>query len=329
MPKISVIVPVYNVADYIERCAVSLFEQTLHDIEYIFIDDCTPDDSMKILQSVIEKYKLRLMAEEKIVKIGSMPANSRQAAVRRHGILLATGDFIIHCDSDDWVDIDLYEKMYNEAIQSRVDVVMCPICDEYKDCARMRPMDVLPATCPEVVENWYKISISMYSWNKLVRRSIYMNHNILPFDGVNMWEDNGLMMRVMYHAKGLSRIDGPVYHYNQANINAMTNGYGRGAVDQMIKCANELDAFFKSKPDATKFEKTIKTIKFMAKLNLVTTRFNWLREFYRLFPESNDAVKWIGLDAFSKKGKIRFLFVKYHLAWLFVLMFKIKSSFTK
>ena len=60
MPKISVIVPVYNVADYIERCAVSLFEQTLHDIEYIFIDDCTPDDSMKILQSVIEKYKLRL-----------------------------------------------------------------------------------------------------------------------------------------------------------------------------------------------------------------------------------------------------------------------------
>ena len=109
----------------------------------------------------------------------------------------------------------------------------------------------------------------------------------------------------------------------------MTNGYGRGAVDQMIKCANELDAFFKSKPDAAKFEKTIKTIKFMAKLNLVTTRFNWLREFYRLFPESNGAVKWIGLDAFSKKGKIRFLFVKYHLAWLFVLMFKIKSSFTK
>ena len=95
MPKISVIVPVYNVAGYIERCAMSLFEQTLHDIEYIFIDDCTPDDSMEILQSVIEKYKLRFMAEKKIVKIGSMPANSRQAAVRRHGILLSTGDFII------------------------------------------------------------------------------------------------------------------------------------------------------------------------------------------------------------------------------------------
>jgi len=76
MPKISVIVPVYNVAGYIERCAMSLFEQTLHDIEYIFIDDCTPDDSMEILQSVIEKYKLRFMAEKKIVKIGSMPAHN-------------------------------------------------------------------------------------------------------------------------------------------------------------------------------------------------------------------------------------------------------------
>lgn len=329
MPKVSVIVPIYNVAGYIERCVTSLFEQTLDDIEYIFIDDCTPDNSMEVLQSVIEKYQLRFVEEKKVVRTERMLTNSHQATVRKHGIQLATGDFIIHCDSDDWVDNDLYEKMYNEAIRSGADVVMCPICDEYKDHARVRPMNVLFATCPEVVENWYKISVSMYTWNKLVRRSIHTDHNILPFEGINMWEDNGLMMRVMYHAKGLSQIEGSVYHYNQANITAMTSGYGREAINQMIKCANELDAFFKSKPDTAKFEKTIKTIKFMAKLNLVTARFDWLREFHCLFLESNEAVKWIGLDAFSNKGKIRFFFVKYHLAWLFVLMFKIKNSLTK
>ena len=60
MPKVSVIVPVYNVERYIERCAMSLFKQTLNDVEYIFIDDCTPDDSMSVLQTEIEKFKSRL-----------------------------------------------------------------------------------------------------------------------------------------------------------------------------------------------------------------------------------------------------------------------------
>lgn len=56
MPKVSVIIPVYGVEKYIERCATSLFEQTLDDIEYIFVDDCTPDASMKLLGRIIEKY---------------------------------------------------------------------------------------------------------------------------------------------------------------------------------------------------------------------------------------------------------------------------------
>lgn len=329
MPKISVIIPVYKVSLYIERCARSLFEQTLDDIEYIFIDDCSPDDSMEKLQSVIEQYRLRFAEENKVVRIVRMPTNNGQAVVRRHGIQLATGNYIIHCDSDDWVDTDLYKTMYEEAVLSDADIVKCPIRDEYKNGGKTRPFHNLPFSCNEILENWWHDSEGMFCWNKLVRRNIYIDNELKPFDGVNMWEDNGLMLRVFYYAKGFSQIEGPVYHYNQVNSGAMTNDYSRNKIDQMIKCARLIGDFFENKPDGTKYKKTVLSLKFLAKLNLVTTRYDRLEEFYKIFPESNVAADWIRLNAFSRKGKIRFLFVKYHLAWLFVTLFKMKEFLNK
>lgn len=125
MPKVSVVIPVYGVEKYIERCARSLFEQTLDDIEYIFVDDCTPDRSMEILGQIIEEYRLRFAEKNYLVRTEKMLTNSGQASVRRHGIKLCTGDYIIHCDSDDWVDTDMYRAMYEKAIHEGADVVVC------------------------------------------------------------------------------------------------------------------------------------------------------------------------------------------------------------
>ena len=100
MPKVSVIVPIYKVEPFIERCARSLFEQTLDDIEYIFVNDCTPDKSMEVLSRVLEDYPGR----KEQVRIITMPVNSGLPKVRRAGLEVASGDYIIHCDSDDWVD---------------------------------------------------------------------------------------------------------------------------------------------------------------------------------------------------------------------------------
>ena len=121
MPKISVIVPVYNVEKYIERCARSLFEQTLEDIEYLFIDDCTQDRSIDILLQVLEEYPNR----KQQVLIHHMARNSGQAIVRKWGMMNASGEYVIHCDSDDWVDNELYYLMYDKAISEQLDVVIC------------------------------------------------------------------------------------------------------------------------------------------------------------------------------------------------------------
>lgn len=319
MPKVSVIIPIYKVENYIERCAISLMEQTLNDIEYIFVDDCSPDRSVEILKNVIERYPDR----KDSVKIVRMAQNSRQAAVREYGMRIATGDYIIHCDSDDWVDVDLYEKMYSEAISKDADAVFCPRVDEYANSSVLRRADILPATGKELVSKWYCSNIGMHTWSKLVRRSIFIDNDLYPYEGINLWEDNGLMLRFLYYADRISSINGSAYHYNQANQNAITASYGRREIDQMLNCAIQLNQFFAAKPDADEFRRTVNSIKYLAKINLITTRYDWLKEFNMLFPESNEAKKYISLNAFSLKGKIRFLFVRYHMAWLFVSLYKL------
>lgn len=329
MPKVSIIVPVYKTEKYIEKCAKSLFNQTLNDIEIIFIDDCTPDNSIRIIENLIHDYQSRLTKENKVVRIMKMPKNSGLPAVRRHGILHATGNYIIHCDSDDWVDTNLYESLYNKAIESNAEVVMFPVTEEWGSYSHKKELDTLGNSCQEILKNWYKNSIQMYTVNKLVKSSVYKNNNLLPYEGINMWEDNGLMLRVFYYAKGLAQINNATYHYFRGNEQAITHGYGRKAVNQMITCANNLYDFFKDKPDFKDYEKTTLAIKFFARINLITTTFSGLRDYYKLFPESDAIIPYISNKSFSSKGIIRFKFVKYHLAWLFVLLYKIATLIKK
>ena len=121
MPAVSVIVPIYNVERYMEKCARSLFGQTLEDMEFVFVDDCTPDRSVEILLDVLEAFPSRKAQ----VKVFRMPQNSGQAMVRMKGISLATGDYLIHCDADDFVEECAYETMYRKAVAESCDIVIC------------------------------------------------------------------------------------------------------------------------------------------------------------------------------------------------------------
>ena len=122
--KVSVCIPVYGVEKYIERCARSLFEQTMKDdIEFIFVDDCTPDKSIEVLQKVLEEYPNR----KDQVKIIHHEVNKGLTGARNTALKYVSGDYIIHCDSDDWVDKDLYATMYKKAAKENADVVCCGI----------------------------------------------------------------------------------------------------------------------------------------------------------------------------------------------------------
>lgn len=326
MPHITVIVPVYNVAPYIEKCARSLFEQTLANLEILFVDDCSPDNSVDIIKSVLSEYPER----KSLTRIIRMASNVGQAGVRRQGIIEAKGDYIIHCDGDDWVDVELYETLYNAALKSDADVVVCDEVMEYDGYQVAMTVEPVPDNGKDLMKNWYRHIVGMFCHNKLVRRQLYTEHDILPWIGLNMWEDNGLFARLFYFANRVVQVHGgPVYHYNRTNVNAMTAGYGIKQVEQMIGIAENIAEFFESKPDSEDYKKTVDAFKFLAKINLITDSFSNYKRYKRTFPESSYIAYQLDPTAFSSKGRIRFNFVKAGFGPVFIGLFKIKNLLFK
>lgn len=210
MPKVSVIIPVYGVEKYIERCARSLLEQTLDDIEYIFIDDCTPDRSIEILERIIDEYQPHLAAERKVVRIERMPTNSGLPAVRRHGIQLCTGDYIIHCDSDDWVDIHMYEELYNAAEKYNADVVVCDFCrTDTKDFNKIErgnhslDKKEFIVNCLFQRDHWSLC-------NKLFKRKLYYNV-VYPMGALG--EDMVLCIQLLNESNKIAYVSKTFYYY--------------------------------------------------------------------------------------------------------------------
>lgn len=207
MPKVSVIVPVYGVEKYIERCARSLFEQTLDDIEYLFIDDCTPDRSIEILKSVLEEYPNR----KSQVIIHRMEQNSGQAAVRKWGMLNATGDYVIHCDSDDWVDATMYEKLYNKAEENDSDVVICDY-EETNDREYHRTIKGAHSTNRATfIESCLFQHSSWSLCNKLFRRTDSFDK--INFPSGALGEDMVMSVQLLLKTKRLDYVQEALYHY--------------------------------------------------------------------------------------------------------------------
>lgn len=245
MPKLSVIIPVYGVEKYIERCARSLFGQTYDNIEYLFIDDCTPDHSIEILSQVLEDYPHRKTQ----VKIHRMENNSGQAAVRKWGMIHATGDYMIHCDSDDWVEPNMYLTMIQNAEINNADVV---VCDYFVSTNLGEDRYVKACHSTEVdgfIENLLLQKDMWALWNKMFRSSL-LSHDILFPEG-NMAEDMAICLQLMLKCRLLSYISRPLYHYffnpvsisnNLSTDKIMRNFYSvKSNTDIVLHCFSKED----------------------------------------------------------------------------------------
>lgn len=241
MPKVSVIVPVYGVEKYIERCARSLFEQTLDDIEYLFIDDCTPDKSIDVLENVLEEYPQR----KSQVVIHRMEHNSGQAKVREWGFMNATGEYIIHCDSDDWIDKTLYRSMYEEAQKSNADIAICDFCHVKEDGTSTIEKGLKRA------DNYLKdMMYSKISWslcNKIIKRSLFETGIMYPKQ--NIGEDMAMVLQASKNATKIAYVEGLYYFYYCNNTSIMNSQSKAKSVDrynQMCSNVDIVEAAFKS-----------------------------------------------------------------------------------
>lgn len=212
MPEVSVIIPIYNVGKFIGRCAESLMRQTLRDVEFIFVNDCTPDDSMSVLESVVSRY-------DRDVKIINHEVNRGLPSARNSGLDIARGEFIFHCDGDDWVEETMLEKMSSEARSKGADFVYCDFFLSFEKSERyMGNPDYEDPQ--EMLKRGFLGGTMKYNvWNKLVRRELY--DDIRFPDGHSMGEDM-TMIQLLCRSKRVAHIKEALYHYVQTNTGAFS-----------------------------------------------------------------------------------------------------------
>ena len=225
--KVSVITPIYKVEAFIERCATTLMEQTFREVEYIFVDDATPDGSIQVLEKVIARYP----EQKEQVRIVHHDTNKGLPAARNTGLALATGEYIFHCDSDDYVEPTLLEDLYNAAQTQKSDIVWCDWYLTFNENERYMkqpshntPIDALKA----MLCGGMKYNV----WNKLVRRALYIDNHIEFPAGYGMGEDMTMMM-LFAHAKRVAYVPQAYYHYIKTNTNAFSQTYSDRHLEEL------------------------------------------------------------------------------------------------
>ena len=158
-----------------------------------------------------------------------MPVNSGLPSVRKYGVQLATGDYIIHCDSDDWVDMDAYKAMYETAIMNESDVVICNYCRTDGNTILQSISGWVDFSSVTLFDDLISKKFTWSLCNKLVRRDLYNNNLVYPVAA--MGEDMALGLQLMYWAKSFSHVDKCLYFY-YSNMNSISK-----ALDSK-KCLN-------------------------------------------------------------------------------------------
>ena len=282
-PKVTVVVPVYKVERYIERCARSLFEQTFHDMEFIFVDDRTPDNSVELLKKVISQYPQR----EGLVRILINENNRGPMQSRLDALLQAKGQYVAAVDSDDWIEPDAFETLYKKAEEEKADCVLFGYHRDFSDrsetCQRVFPY----TNGKEFVENVYKFPFEFFMWGTLLKneerfRGILKRYFNNPnWEGLTMWEDVAIMFPYYCGTERLAYSNNCFYHYNKANEGSTVNNQNEIKVYQALKVVD----FLREELDEPSLNLTLHNLAFGAKTPLIAIKGSktWREE----HPESN------------------------------------------
>lgn len=201
MPKVSVIVPFYNVEKYIEKSLNTLVNQTLEEIEVILVNDGSQDNSEVIAKQFQEKYPNKIRYYKK--------TNGGLGDARNFGINYATGEYIAFLDSDDYVEPTMYEEMYEKAKQEDADMVECDFWWEYPDNKK----EDIGTTYSNQKEMLQKARV--VAWNKLIKREIYQNHPEARFSVGLRYEDIEGFYKIVPYINKVAFVRKCFIHYVQ------------------------------------------------------------------------------------------------------------------
>jgi glycosyltransferase involved in cell wall biosynthesis len=318
-PKVSIIIPIYETEKTIERCVRSLFEQTLDNIEYIFVDDCTPDRSIDILKELFTQYPERA----KTSKIAKHNLNKGLPSARNTALSMATGTYIGMVDSDDWVEPTMFQILYESAATIDADIVWCDYYEE-KDGSK----NIVEQKCRDefsklgIMQSLFGIHPTLMGcvWNKLIKRHLYSDYEIRFPDGLNQGEDIATIVKLIYCANTFYHVPRVLYHY-VINCNSLTSNKNRNAlrVTEYLRNYIAMERFFRSvniiDKIKTQFSQSALDCKIQFLLDRKARNYKMVEE---LMPESNDII--FSHDVYMRKD-YRFLLyaATKHLSFPFLL----------
>lgn len=237
-PEISIVIPIYNVEKYIERCARSLFSQTIRDqLEYIFVDDNSSDASILILTNLINEFNIST-DQFKLIKLSE---NQGSAKARNIGIKHACGNYIGFCDSDDWVETSMYKDLLETAIINQSDIVCC---NNYFRNSNQQQVTINYNTPNDIIGDMLSNSYPTCIWNKLFSRELFNPIDKMVVPPGNMGEDFVFCIQTILKAKTISFIESPLYHYWNNATSISNNISYQSIINRATDLKNNSDVVF-------------------------------------------------------------------------------------
>lgn len=310
--KISVIVPFYGVEKYISRCAGSLMLQTMKDdIEFIFVNDATKDNSLNILKKVLSEYPER----KEQVKILYHERNKGLPAARNTGLAAARGKYIYHCDSDDYLEKDALEVLYRKAEKNGSDIVWGDFYEIMTDGNRYKKQPAY-STSFDAVKGMLTGDMDYNVWNKLVRRDLYLANNISFPSGYAMGEDLTMIM-LFSSALNVAYVSKPVYYYDRTNPGAMTYSMSEEKQNALKHNVSMVENYLCGKYGSALMVE-IATLKLNLKWPFLisTDKIGVYKEWNRWFPEANEYITCQSVSIRVKFLELCTYRKQYWLIWL-------------
>lgn len=266
VPKISVIIPVYNIYEYLEKCLWSVTNQTLKDIEIIIVNDGSQDNSLEI----IEKFA---STDSRIRVINKV--NDGVVSARNSGLSIATGDYIHYLDGDDYIELNTYELLYSRSIKDNSCMTIMEFWfeDSIEDLYKSKSYTEKEYTNITFLQDMWSINSYFSICFNIHKRSIYYSHEINFEKELVMAEDVYLMSQLAYYSNKISILDQPLYHYVSRMTSATHCKFRTEQVDSLRLFPQLAYTFIKDKPEYKEMKEYLYILKVQGEVAILQGRY--------------------------------------------------------
>lgn len=246
MIKVSVMIPVYNTSKYLKKCLDSVIKQSLKEIEIICVNDGSTDNSLEILKEFSKKDKRIIIIDKK---------NGGLTSARNAALEIANGEYCLNIDSDDWIEQDYLKNMYEKAEKEDLDILISDFYDDFTNEKRIiRKVDLNLGdkeviTGKEYIQQFFTCNFLGYTWNKLIKRELYIKNKIKYNENIFMLEDVEVIGKLGYFAKRIGKLNQAYYHYRLGENNGSFNNLPLKHITDSLECFENLEVFYRVRND--------------------------------------------------------------------------------